>query len=92
LPERGISIGISGKDVDLDYWQRMLARPGKAAAQTAADVPVSVDLKAEKSSCSAGPTPTSASAFGYATSLWRGTVQSGKRWVAFSGTVRGPAS
>jgi uncharacterized protein (TIGR02099 family) len=77
LPERGISIGISGKNIDLDYWQRMLRSGGKEGAPGASPgVPVSVDLKADEAvllgryytDVSVGVTGT--------TPLWRGTVQS----------------
>ncbi len=77
LPERGINIGISGKSVDLDYWQRILRSGARDGAPGAGPgIPVAVDLKAEEAvllgrfytDVSVGVTGTSPQ--------WRGTVQS----------------
>jgi uncharacterized protein YhdP len=77
LPERGITVGITARKLNADYWQKILGSRGKeGSAGSAADVPVSVDLKADEVVLLGGSyTGVSVGASG-ATSLWRGTVQS----------------
>jgi len=77
LPERGITVGVTARKLNADYWQKILGSRGKeGSAGSASDVPVSVDLKADEVVLLGGSyTGVSVGASG-ATSLWRGTVQS----------------
>jgi uncharacterized protein (TIGR02099 family) len=79
MPERGITVGITTKTVNADYWQKVLrghGKEGSSGSGSAPDFPVSIDLRADEVVLLGGSyTGVSVGASG-ATSLWRGTVQS----------------
>lgn len=49
MPERGFSVAVSAKVVDLDYWQHALRSADKDGASAAgANLPITIDLKADE--------------------------------------------
>ena len=77
LPERGVSIGITTTRFDLDYWQKLFASSGAKGGDGApADLPVTLDLKADELVLLNGRYTAVSVGLAGATSKWRGTVQS----------------
>lgn len=77
LPERGISVGLTTRLLDVDYWQNALrggGRTGGSAALTA--LPLAVDLKVEEVILLGKHYSDVAAVVSGTAPLWRGSIQS----------------